>query len=145
MRTDIDNYAYDELAGFQVLDLGRKESKDEVWLTAGNENITLSKASREILMTADYLQFLYNPETRQLLIAAATAPGKNTIHCTKSMKDTGFTSKVVYDLLERETKRDLKTVRIRIYGTKAKTKRSAIIYDLASMVVVKIAKQKDRK
>ena len=145
MRTDIDNYAYDELAGFQVLDLERKESKDEIWLSAGNDNILFSKASREILMTADFVQFLYNSETRQLLVAAATAPGKNTIRITEAMKSTGVTSKVLFDLLESETKRDLHTVRIRLYGKKAKTKRSAIIYDLASMVVVKIAKQKDRK
>ena len=145
MRTDIDSYAYDELAGFQVLDLGRKESKDEIWLSAGNDNILFSKASREILMTADFVQFLYNSETRQLLVAAATAPGKNTIRITEAMKSTGVTSKVLFDLLEQETKRDLHTVRIRLYGKKAKTKRSAIIYDLASMVVVKIAKQKGRK
>lgn len=145
MRTDIDDYAYDELAGFQVIDLERKESKDEIWLSAGNDNILFSKASREILMTADFVQFLYNSETRQLLVAAATAPGKNTIRITEAMKSTGVTSKVLFDLLEKETKRDLHTVRIRLYGKKAKTKRSAIIYDLASMVVVKIAKQKDRK
>ena len=145
MRTDIDDYAYDELAGFQVIDLERKESKDEIWLSAGNDNILFSKASREILMTADFVQFLYNSETRQLLVAAATAPGKNTIRITEAMKSTGVTSKVLFDLLESETKRDLHTVRIRLYGKKAKTKRSAIIYDLASMVVVKIAKQKDRK
>lgn len=145
MRTDIDAYAYDELAGFQVIDLERKESKDEIWLSAGNDNILFSKASREILMTADFVQFLYNSETRQLLVAAATAPGKNTIRITEAMKSTGVTSKVLFDLLEQETKRDLHTVRIRLYGKKAKTKRSAIIYDLASMVVVKIAKQKDRK
>lgn len=145
MRTDIDAYAYDELAGFQVIDLERKESKDEIWLSAGNDNILFSKASREILMTADFVQFLYNSEIRQLLVAAATAPGKNTIRITEAMKSTGVTSKVLFDLLEKETKRDLHTVRIRLYGKKAKTKRSAIIYDLASMVVVKIAKQKDRK
>lgn len=145
MRTDIDDYAYDELAGFQVIDLERKESKDEIWLSAGNDLILLSKASREAIFTTEFAQFLYNPETKQLLVAAATAPGKNTIAVTKTVRNTGITSKALFDLLEKETKRDLHTVRIRLYGKKAKTKRSAIIYDLASMVVVKIAKQKDRK
>lgn len=145
MRTDIDNYTYDELAGFQVLDLGRKESKDEIWLSAGNDNILFSKISREILFTADFVQFLYNPETKQLLVAAAAAPGKNTIRITEAMRSTGVTSKVLFELLEKETKRDLYTVRIRLYGTKAKTKRSAIIYDLSSMVAMKLQKVNKRK
>jgi hypothetical protein len=61
------------------------------------------------------------------------------------MRSTGVTSKVLFELLEKETKRDLHIVRIRLYGTQAKTKRSAIIYDLSSMVAMKLQKVNKRK
>lgn len=138
MRVD-ENYSYDELDGFQVLDLKKQRGDQaELWALFGRKHISLSKAVRAYICTMDYLQFLWNPETKQLLMAAASGPGTNCIRIPNgSIRVTGFACKELADMIERETKRDLGTVRVRLYGTKCKSKRAAVIFDLASMVVVK--------
>ena len=138
MKTVDENYSYNELEGFQAVDLKRtRGDAKELWVLFGNKHISLSQAAREIICTTEYLQFFYNPETRQLLMAAAPAPGKNTTRINKTIRFTGFACIELVRLIEQETRRDLGTVRLRFSGKKVKSKRSAIIFDLASMEVVK--------
>ena len=142
MKTVDESYAYDELEGFRPLDLKRRcESPDVLWVSVVANHIMLSVSARKILMETGYLQFAWNDQTKQLLLAAAPGfGGSSVIKLPNSASTTGFSCNPICDLLEQETKRDLSVVRIRLYGTKVKSKRSAIVFDLSSMVVRKITK-----
>ena len=146
MKVD-ENYSYDELDGFQAIDLKKNRGDHaELWALFGRKHINLSKAVRDHICTMDYLQVMWNPETKQLLMAAASGPGTNCIRVPNgSIRVSGFACKELADMIERETKRDLGTVRVRLYGTKCKSKRAAVIFDLASMVVVKSQQPKEKK
>ena len=147
MKVIDESYAYDELEGFKPIDLKqRHESPDVLWMSMASNHICLSQAARKTILETEYLQFLWNDQTKQLLLAAAPTPGgASVIKLPRSAKFTGFSCRPIRDLVEQETKRDLDTVRIRLYGTKVKSKRSAVIFDLSSMVVKKIQSEKRRR
>lgn len=141
MKIVDENYAYDELDGFKSVELPRRISSDDLWISASLNHISLSRAAKAILFETGYLQFAWNDETKQLLVAAAPGASQNAVRLPKSVHDTGFACRQIRELLERETKRDLSVVRVRLYGTKVKSRRAAIIFDLSSMSAAKIRRE----
>lgn len=141
MKVD-ENYHYDELEGFEEVKLDQRcGAQGDLWLSMSASHISMAKAVRDIVMSTGYLRFLYNKQTRQILLVSSPGPDENVVKLHPTAIRNGFACHAIVELISAETRRDLHTVRVRFYGQKVKSKRGAVVFDLSSMIVRKIEKQ----
>lgn len=139
------NYSYDEFEGFTPLDLSmRVSARGRIELSAFDGHVGISREGRDVLFVRKYLRFAYNAEKKQLLIASVPDEGKDTIRVPK-MARYNISCAEICRLLEQECRYDLSMVRLRIPGTVSRTKKNAVIFDLAQATTAKPTRKGGRK
>ncbi len=132
MKTVDKSYSYDELEGFEAVDLAKRRlPSTDIWMSASDSKVRFSSAARSVLFSRPFIRILYNKGTRQLLMISSPDEDRSTIRSSKSAYN-GITANGLRTLLERELKYDLSVVTVRIKGAAARTRANAIIFDLAS-------------
>ena len=146
MMTDDPKYRYDEMDGFEPVELNHKfrASSQELWMSMYNAHVSFTKEARRILFTRKYIRFLYNQEKKLLMVVSVPDLGKDTMMIVKSADSNGMSCKPLRDLLEKELKYDLSVVRIKIPGKKSSARPNAIIFDLNKAIASKPVKREKK-
>ena len=124
MKTIDANYSYDELEGFQPLDIENTlRSRADVGLTISSKILRPTAAARTILFARDHIHFFFNRESRQLLLVSAPGAAKNAIPVVNP-KGLAFHCQFLRDLLSKECRIDLTNHLIYIPGSVARSKKT---------------------
>ena len=137
MKTVDANYSYDELEGFETLDLKRPAPRESVWLSMQGKNLSFSKQVRELLFVKKHIRISYNREQRKLLIASAQGDNPNDILLPKTAASCVSCS-ALQKLLEEECRYGLTNFRMHVPGEAARSRKNAFIFDLGKAAVRKV-------
>ena len=133
MKRVDESYSYNELEGFAAVSLKTAARQDELWLCTlmDSRGFRLSRAARKILCVKSCIRVFYNPDTKELLLAASNEDADNSVRVTKSATtclNSGKLCRMIYQLCRF----DESTVVVRIPGTAARSRKNAIIFDLSA-------------
>ena len=79
MKTVDAKYSYDELEGFEPVDLKRQALQGEIWLSMWDRNLSFSKEARKIIFGKKYILIAFNREAKKLLVTASSNGGPNAV------------------------------------------------------------------
>lgn len=144
--TDDPKYRYDEMDGFEPLNLNTetKASSNEIWISVIRSHIEITKEAQKTLFQRKYVRILYNKEKKLLLAVSVPDAGKDTLKVCSSATTNGINSMELRKLLEQELRYDLSVVRIKIPGKKSSARPNAIIFDLNKAIASKPIKREKK-
>lgn len=140
MKTVDGNYSYDELEGFKPVISERQYFRDPV-ITVREGILTLNKIAAEIVCQKKYVRFYYNPDRKMIMVAGTDEWDMSVIQVTPNKKTVGFSCRALSKVIEKECRHDSFITMIKLLGKPAKTKRNALIFDLATYTTSKIQRQ----
>ena len=135
-----ESYSYDELDGFEQVNVRCKQMFRGCWLSMRDQTLSLSGDAKRAL-GKEYLRIAINREKRLLLIEGAGPEFADAVFYPERNK-AGVSCSGLAKLLERECRYDLSVVRIRIPGNPAKSRKNAVVFDLNKAQTEKIQKSK---
>lgn len=146
MMTDDPKYRYDEMDGFEPVELNTSTHapSNEIWLSMIKSHIGITKEAQKTLFQRKYVRMLYNKEKNLLLAVSVPDAGKDTLKVCSSAHTNGVNSLELRKLLEQELRYDLSIVRIKIPGKKSSARPNAIIFDLNKAIASKPVKREKK-
>lgn len=146
MMTTDDNYRYDEMEGFEPVDLKQRSraSSRDIWMTMFGSGLSFSLETRKTLFARKYIRVLYNSEKKKLMVMSSPSDGKDSIFLVRSAAINGLHNASLRALLERELRYDLSVVRVRIPGEPCRSKQNAFIFDLNRAITTKPPQKKEK-
>ena len=126
---------YDELEGFEVLDLKRQVIREELIQISVHEcTMVLSDTAFAALGEPEYIRFRVNPERQVLLIEKSRPEERQAIWVRprnpQCKKRRVVGSRILQQTIEKLTKHDLGTVNMTVTGRPMKKIKDAAVFDL---------------
>ena len=142
MKKVDDNYSYDELEGFEPFDPDQKSIRDElIQMSIHGRQMIFSLAALAALGSPEYVTVHLNRERKMVLFRKADHTDMAALRVRARQKKNKVRSitesQKLRAELEKMTNKDLLTVNLLVPGSKAKTLRDAVIFDLRQAQVEK--------
>lgn len=146
MMTDDPKYRFDEMDGFESVEVNTKVrvSYREIWMTVIRTHIVFTKEAQKTLFQRKFIRILYNKEKKQLMALSSPDAGKDTISVCPSAAKNGFSNFCLKELIEKELRYDLSMVKVSIPGRKSRSNPNGIIFDLTKAITSK-PRRKEQK
>ena len=130
-----DNYKYDELDGFEILDMKRQAIREElIQISVHESTLVLSDTAFTALGEPEYIRFRVNPDRQLLLIERSVPEERQAVYVRprspQCKKRRIIGSRILKQTLEKLTKRDLGTVNMVVTGRPMKQIKDAAVFDL---------------
>ena len=140
MKRVDENYSYEELEGFEVVELRGTTARPElIQLRMQMRIFVLTETAIKALGHPDYLRCAVNRDRKLLLIEAAEAQDKNAVKVTKTSamakKKLRFETARLARVIEEMTNRSAEAVNLTFEGSAARSRKNALLFDLKNVQV----------
>ena len=142
MKIVDENYKYDELEGFEPFDPKTRPMRNElIQLDIHGRQFIFSKLALDAMGNPDYVTIRINAERKLILFRKGDYKDPMSLRLRprqKTNKVKSLTeSQALVRRIEEVTKKDLKVVNILCDGTKSRSVRDAVIFDLDNVRIIK--------
>lgn len=140
MKRVDENYSYDELEGFEPVEMRGTISRPElIQLKLQQRTFILTDTAVKALGRPDYVRCMINRDRKLLLVEASDVQDKNAVKMVKnssaSKKKMKFESSRLARVIEELTNRAASAVNMNFDGSAARSRKNALIFDLANVQV----------
>lgn len=142
MKTVDGSYRYDELEGFEPLDVaGGKQLKTIPLLTVKTGCLFLNMCAMNIIAGKQFMHVFFNTARKRIMLQASNDYAVNALQVPHYIKNgVGIGCTKICKEVEKVCKYDTSVVAVRLVGEPAKTKRDALIFDMTNFTTAPIAR-----